>query len=241
MKRFLKPLLLAIIFLTLCIGYLLYDGYICLNSPEADKFPIAGIDVSAYQGNIEWDKVKSGGFKFAYIKATEGKDFKDSNFAVNWESAKRAGIKRGAYHFFTFGSNGTEQAENFMNAVPNEEDCLPPVIDVEFGGNSSKIPNKVLLQKELRNFIYQLESNYKRRPILYVTYDSYEKYIMGDFDDYTIWIRDIIQFPKIKDNRNWLFWQYNNRGRINGISTFVDINVFNGNEAELEKLLIKKI
>jgi len=216
-------------------GYLLYGGYICLNNPKTEQFPISGIDVSGYQGNIDWDKVKDDGFKFAYIKATEGKDFTDSEFAVNWGNAKKAGIKRGAYHFFTFGSRGIEQAAHFISVVPNEENCLPPVIDVEFGGNSSKISSKEILQKELRDFIYQIEKNYNRKPILYVTHEAYEAYIMGDFEDYSIWIRDVIKFPRIKDNRNWSIWQYNNRGRVNGISEFVDLNVFNGDGLDFDK------
>lgn len=239
MKYSIKILLVTIAFLILTVGYLLYNGYLCLNNPKSEKFPIAGIDISAYQGNIEWDKVKKDGFKFVYIKATEGKDFTDSTFAVNWENAKKAGIKRGAYHFFTFGSHGIEQAAHFINSVPKEEYCLPPVIDVEFGGNSSKIPSKELLQKELRDFIYQIENNYNQKPIVYVTHEAYEAYIMGDFEDYTIWIRDVTKFPYLKDNRSWSIWQYNNRGKVNGISEFVDLNVFNGNELEFDKLILK--
>lgn len=237
MKYSLKKLFITMTLLILLLGYLFYNGYIHLNNPTLEEFPIRGIDVSAYQGNIEWDKVKNDGFKFVYIKATEGKDFTDSTFIVNWENAKKVNMKRGAYHFFTFGSHGTAQAAHFINVVPKEEDCLPPVVDVEFGGNSSKIPSKELLQKELRDYIYRIENHYNRKPILYVTYEAYEAYIMGDFEEYTIWIRDVIKFPYIKDNRSWSIWQYNNRGRVNGISAFVDLNVFNGKQIEFNKLI----
>ena len=240
MKSLFKKLLIASTFLVIISGYLLYNGYLALNNPKLEKFPVKGIDVSTYQDNIEWDKISSEGIKFAYIKATEGKDFTDNLFATNWENAKRVGIRRGAYHFFTFGSHGIEQAEHFIKVVPNEIDSLPPVIDIEFDGNSSKTPSKELLRKELRDFIYQIESNYNRKPILYVTYEAYEAYIMGDFAEYSIWIRDVIKFPKLKDNREWLFWQYNNRGRVNGISEFVDLNVFNGNELEFDKMILRK-
>ena len=239
MKSLFKKLLIASTFLAIIPGYLLYNGYIAFNNPKAEKFPVKGIDVSAYQDNIEWEEVRNDGIKFAYIKATEGKDFSDNMFAVNWENAKRAGIRRGAYHFFTFGSLGTEQAEHFVKVVPNEIDSLPPVIDIEFDGNSSKIPGKELLRKELRDFIYQIESNYNRKPILYVTYAAYEAYLMGDFEDFSIWIRDVVKFPKLKDNREWLFWQYNNRGRVKGISEFVDLNVYNGNELGFDELILR--
>jgi lysozyme len=74
----------------------------------------------------------------------------------------------------------------------------------------------------------------------YITYESYCKYIIGDFTDYKIWVRDVIKYPKLKGNRAWNLWQFNNRGRIKGCSTYVDLNVFNGNTNDFEKLLLEK-
>lgn len=237
MKRYIAVASLFISFAVLLLGFLVYNGFIWFNTPSKSKFPIRGIDVSNHQGVINWKEVKSQHCNFAFIKATEGMDYIDKYFIENWEEAKKAGIRRGAYHFFTFRSSGLDQAENFINTVPNEKGCLPPVIDIEFGGNSKNIPKKESLIKELNDFIAKIESHYGRRPILYVTYESYNRYIIGEFEGLDIWIRDIVKYPRLKDKRQWLFWQYSNRGRIKGIKGFVDLNVFNGDMADFRKLL----
>jgi lysozyme len=239
MKYVVKSFIVVMMSLASLTIYSLYYGYISFNNPDPDQFPIRGIDVSAYQDKIEWDKVKDANINFAYIKATEGKDFEDSTFVKNWTEAKKFGVKRGAYHFYTFGSNGLEQANHFIAVVPKEKDCLPPVIDIEFGGNSNKIPDRKALQKELREYIRQVSAYYQQKPILYVTGESYEKYIMGSFDECDIWIRDIVQRPKINGHRNWALWQYNNHGRVNGVNGAVDLNVFSGDKLEFEKWIVR--
>lgn len=173
------------------------------------------------------------------IKATEGRDFKDKYFQENWKNAKSIGLVRGAYHFFTFRSSGRDQAENFIASVPKEKNCLPAVIDIEFGGNSKVIPDRAEFNRELREFIAGLEAYYQEKPIFYVTYEAYDQYISGDYRDYKIWIRDIFKYPGIKDKRDWILWQYNSRGRIAGVSTFVDLNVFKGNSKDFDSLLSK--
>ncbi|OPZ84451.1 MAG: Lysozyme M1 precursor [Firmicutes bacterium ADurb.Bin419] len=228
-----KRLLLAVSLITCIIvvpGFLLYNGYIWFNNPSNEEFPYRGLDVSNHQGVIDWRKVESQNFSFVYIKATEGKDYIDKFFKDNWINSKQAGLRTGAYHFFTFGSKGIEQAMNFINIVPNDNDSLPPVIDVEFGGNSKDIPDREQLKNELKVFIEQIQSNYNRIPIIYVTYEAYSMYIQDDFKECKIWIRDIFKYPQLKDNREWAIWQYCNRGRVEGIDGFVDLNVFSNEE-----------
>jgi lysozyme len=105
--------------------------------PSLEKFPRQGIDVSHHQGPIAWQELAGQGVSFAYIKATEGGDYKDRRFSDNWNSAKNAGIARGAYHFFTLCRAGADQARNFIDSVPVEIDALPPAVDLEFMGNCS--------------------------------------------------------------------------------------------------------
>lgn len=236
MKRTLFYILTIVFMAALLMCYLAYNGYVWLNNPGADEFPIRGIDISAHQKSIDWEEVKKNNFQFIFIKATEGMDFKDKYFNENWISAKRTGIKTGAYHFFTFGSTGKEQAMNFIDSVPKDNDSLPPVIDIEFGGNSKVVPDRKKFDSELTDFISIVEEHYSKKPIFYVTYEAYEKYITGEFGDNKIWIRDIVKYPKLKDNREWIFWQYNSRGRIKGFSTFVDLNVFKGDKDDLNNL-----
>ncbi|MBB6217363.1 lysozyme [Anaerosolibacter carboniphilus] len=221
----------------LAITALIYTGVIWPNSIFASKYPVHGIDISHHQNEIDWDKVKDENIKFVFIKATEGKDFKDRLFEENWVKTKEAGLIRGAYHFFTFGSAGSDQATNFIRSVPIEDKVLPPVIDLEFDGNSKSVPSPEVVKKELRNFIHSIEEHYKQEPILYLTYDSYSQFIKGDFLEYPIWIRDIVKQPSFKNGREWLFWQYSNRGKIDGIEGYVDVNVFHSDLTELEKLL----
>ncbi|WP_425449309.1 GH25 family lysozyme [Dethiothermospora halolimnae] len=230
MKR-LKIVLFIVIIIGI-LGLLEYKGYIWHNEIFTLGYEVKGLDVSHYQGDINWEDINKDKYKFVFMKATEGTTFKDNKFVFNWNKSKEKGILRGAYHFFSAESSGLGQAENFINTVPKEEYCLPPVIDIEI----SLGEDKEIIKKELWDLIISLEDYYNKKPILYVTYATYDKYIKGDYLDYDIWIRDIIKFPKLKDDRNWLFWQYSNRGRVKGIETYVDINVFNGNLEEFNKL-----
>lgn len=225
-KRILITLLTVFAIGVSTLGYLLYQGYIWFNNPSLKEFPVRGIDVSAHQGEINWDMVNEHKFSFVFIKATEGKDFKDKKFIQNCDNAKKIGLKTGAYHFFTFSSSGLEQARNFIATVPKDETSLPPVIDIEFSGNSKKILQKDEFVKELKNYIMEVKKYYGKEPILYVLHNSYAKYIEGGFEDNKIWIRDILKYPKLKDNRNWTLWQYSDRGRVKGITGFVDMNIY---------------
>lgn len=217
--------------LVIAAGVLEYKGIIWHNNLFAAKYKVRGIDVSHYQGRIDWDKVAgTGKWQFVYIKATEGKDMTDAYFKTNWEQARSKGMLTGAYHFFTTQSTGAEQAKHFIEEVPVETDSLPPVIDIEIALDKD-VPH---IQRELTTLSDQLEQNYKRKPILYVTYDTFNTYIAGSFEDYEIWIRDIVRHPGLRNDRPWIFWQYNNRGRIPGIDAYVDINAFNGDKAAFD-------
>ncbi|MFC7440811.1 GH25 family lysozyme [Laceyella putida] len=207
-----------------------YYGFIWHNGLFALPYEVKGLDVSHHQGDIDWEKVKDDDFRFVFIKATEGRDFIDQRFGKNWQQAKEQGFLVGAYHFFSMGSTGKQQAAHFIRTVPKQADSLPPVIDVEIHLNHDQ--RKV--RQELLALAQQLEQHYGKKPILYVTYDTYNQYVKHAFPQYPIWIRDIKKFPTLQD-RDWLFWQYSNRGRVNGIDTYVDINVFNGDQNEFSQ------
>lgn len=221
-------LLLVIFLLILC-----YKGYIWPNAIFAARYSVHGIDISHYQGDISWERIaKNKKIKFVYIKATEGNDYEDNRFEANWVEASKIGIYKGAYHYFTTKSSGIKQAENFIETVPVESGCLPPVIDIEEDG-----VEKDVFKKNLIDYINMIEEKYQQKPVLYVVYPLYEEYIKGDFDEYPIWIRDIVKPPKLSEGRQWSFWQYSNRGRISGENVYYDLNVFYGSIIELKKLL----
>ena len=94
---------------------------------RAKGHPIQGIDISKWQGPINWASVKSAGTQFAYIKATEGGDHVDERFLENWDGAGRAGVPRGAYHFVFWCRSAEDQMAWFKRNVPNDPTALPPV------------------------------------------------------------------------------------------------------------------
>lgn len=223
-------------------GKLLLDaGIILANNPDRDRFPIRGIDISNYQPNIDWDLIDRSQVNFVLIKATEGGDFKDPLFKNNWQHAQQKGLTTGAYHFFTFCKSGREQAQNYIEAVPQSEDTLPPVIDLEFIGNCKTIPTQSGLEKELNTFIDLVQQKYHKRPILYVTHKFYDLYLRDKYRDSPIWISDFSyswnQLPALSDRKSWTFWQYSERGKVKGINHLVDLDVFNGDNAQFKQLI----
>jgi lysozyme len=214
---------------------LVYFGYLWPNNFFAARYPVKGIDVSNHQKVIDWQKIdRNEDIAFVFMKATEGNDYQDKYFAANWAAARDIGLLRGAYHYFTTASSGLDQADNFISLVPVEKGCLPPVIDIEVRGTG-----KAAFKKELSDFIGRIEETYHQTPILYVVYSIYDEYIQGEFNHCPVWIRDIIDPPVLSDNREWLFWQYSSRGRIGGIDSFVDMDVFRGDLQKLESLRSK--
>lgn len=229
------------ILLMLLLSALLYTGIVRFNYPDKKQFPIRGIDISHHQKIINWEKLRTEHLQFVFIKATEGGDWKDPLFHENWLHAEQAGVARGAYHFFTLCTSGKDQAQNFIETVPNEPMMLPPIIDFEFGGNCQSRPSQQAVLKELMDCIGEIERVYHYAPIIYITYEAYQYYLRGELPQSKIWVRDIFRSPHIPDTRPWEFWQYSNRGRLNGIETYVDLNVFHGNEAQFHRLLQKRV
>jgi lysozyme len=213
-----------------------FRGWWVPNMPNQNAFPIRGIDVSRHQGPIEWKAVRGGSIQFAYIKATEGGDFRDERFSENWQSAAAAGLRRGAYHFFTLKSSGAAQAANFIAVVPKDPDALPPVVDVELWGNSSTRPSVEDFQRELSVFIAQVKSFYGREPIIYAAND-FREYFLRDFPLKRLWIRSVVTAPRLPNGVDWQFWQFSEKVRVPGIQGFVDQDVFHGNSEAFENFL----
>ncbi len=241
MSRKIKIILLITLITVIGIiifGFLIYNGIILLNNPSDEDYPIKGIDVSSYQGEIDWEVISSQDISFAFIKATEGSTFIDEKFAYNYEEAAKTDLPIGAYHFFSYDSSGKTQADNFINTVPDTENMLPPVVDLEFYGDYNKNPkDSEEVHTELNDMLIALEDHYGKKPIIYCTEKSYNLYIDGYYDDYSIWIRSVYTAPALSNDK-WLFWQYSNRGKLegyNGQEKFIDLNVFNGSIEEFEQ------
>ena len=235
-KKIIIAALAILITLGCALFALVWNGILLLNNPSQQKYPVRGVDVSAYQGDIDWQTLASQDIDFAFIKATEGSTFVDKNFSFNFKQAQQTGLSVGAYHFFSYDSSGSTQAENFISNVTPFDGMLPPVIDLEFYGDKAKNPpGKAQVDAELTAMIDILTEYYGISPIIYATEKSYKLYLEGGYKDCDIWIRNVISKPRISDDRLWTFWQYTNRGRMdgyNGKEKYIDINVFAGTEAD---------
>jgi len=204
-----------------------------------NNYGIHGIDVSRYQNIIAWEEVKKmkvGEVQlgFAFIKATEGIGNMDPQFPRNWRKAKTNEVVRGAYHFFIASKDGKMQAENFIKRVELKSGDLPPVLDVEqrFG------VSKAQLQKEVKKWLQTVEAYYGVTPVIYTNVDFYKQNLGRDFDDYPLWVAHYYQQEQPRIGRSWSFWQHNDQGNVNGITSKVDFNVFSGDSATFKSLLV---
>ena len=182
---------------------------------------VYGVDVSAHQGSIDWERVARDDIRFAYLKATEGGDHVDRRFGENWDAAGRAALDRGSYHFFTWCRPGGDQARNFLETTAGRRGELPPAVDLEFGGNCSDRPPRERLFAELDAFIEEVEADWGRAVTIYVLPDFDERYQVTSRYDRQRWVRRI----PLRPDGAWEVWQFTGFGRVDGVSGDVDINV----------------
>jgi lysozyme len=207
----------------------------------ARNFSIHGVDVSKYQGNVDWAAVHEGGVQFAYIKATEGGNLVDAKFFQNWAGAKAAGLPRGAYHFVYWCRPWQEGMAWFEKNVPAEPEALPPVLDVEVTSDSPTCRRHLEREqtlREIKGMLVEMERFYGKKPIIYTTVDFYGSIIEGALHEYPIWIRSTKHRPSVKyGDRAWHFWQYQSDGWVKGIPTRVDRNAFYGDTKDWQTWL----
>lgn len=219
-------------------GYRTYKSF-GIRIPE--KYSVHGIDVSSYQGKIDWHKVKAANddgvyISFAFIKATEGLLHVDKYFVRNWREAPKAGIVCGAYHYFKPKKDGKLQARFFLQTVNFEKGDLPPVVDVEELKGVS--PEK--MRKELLAFLTFVERKTGVKPIIYTGMAFYRDYLQNQFIDYPLWIANYHRAKlKISAKSKWSFWQHADNATVSGTGHITDMNVFNGDSITFRRLLIK--
>ena len=200
-----------------------------------------GVDISHYQGNVDFQKLKNQNIEFVYIKATEGSKHQDDMFQENWDKAAAAGIPSGAYHFFSYDSPGQTQAENFISyAGQDMTGRLIPVVDLEYYGDKEENPPaKEDVVREVKIFLEALETQYGVKPMIYTRVDIYKTYLKGNFDDYKYWISEFYKPISWSYQDDWYIWQYLNRGELEGHEgEFIDLNILN-QDKDLEDLMVK--
>lgn len=189
---------------------------------------VVGFDVSQYQGAIRWDAIhvveNTYPLQFVFIRATAGKDKEDTQFATNWQQAKKYHFIRGAYHYYRPNENSLEQANNFIKTVQLAKGDLPPVLDIESLPKNQSVDS---LKVGLKRWLEKVTAHYKIRPILYTNEKYYEDFLKDSFSEYPFWIANYNFFVEdIQDD--WLFWQFTEKATIEGINGNVDVTIYNG-------------
>ncbi len=205
-----------------------------------EGYEIRGIDISHYQGSIDWDMLRNAmiercPIRFILIKATEGNSSVDENFDDNFDQAREYGFIRGAYHFWSNKSSAREQAYFFLDRVHLEDGDLPPVLDVE---HKPKTMSTEDFQREVLTWLHIVEDRYHVKPIIYTYYKFKMNYLNGTvFDDYPYWIAHYY-VDTIEYKGAWRFWQHTDAGKLPGIKGYVDFNIYNGSYYDLKKFTI---
>jgi lysozyme len=200
---------------------------------------VYGLDVSQYQGQIEWEKAKivedTFQLQFVFIRATAGKDKLDSRFHENWKNAKAANFICGAYHYYRPNENSLLQAENFIKHVRLKKGDFPPVLDIE---NLPKVQSMDSLKVGLKRWLTKVEDHYKTKPIIYSGEKYFNDFLEDEFKGYTFWIANYNFFVEdCKDH--WTFWQFTEKGSVLGINGNVDLNIYNGTPKMMNYLRIQ--
>ena len=198
-----------------------------------------GIDVSEYQGKINWSYVdtleKKYPLHYVFIRATVGKDRKDYQFKRNWLGAKENEMIRGAYHYYRPNENSLEQAELFIKTVSLQKGDLPPVLDIEKLPKNQSIAN---LKLGLKRWLQAVESHYGVKPIIYTGERYYDDFLKEEFSDYLFWIANYNLYRE-EIAEDWLFWQFTEKASIPGIKGNVDVNIYNGDLQQLRFITVE--
>lgn len=212
------------------------------GEPEyPEGYNVRGIDISHYQNNIKWEKLRNASLnndpvRFIIIKATEGKDLYDDDFNDNFFQAQQNDFIRGAYHFFVPGVDAEAQAKFYLHQVHLVPGDLPPVLDIEKIGKLTKAQ----LQKDVKKWLDIVEKKYGVKPILYTSYKFKKDYLDSPvFNEYPYWIAHYY-INKLEYKGDWVMWQHTDCGKVDGIKGFVDCNIFNGTVKDLEAFTLKE-
>lgn len=191
---------------------------------DRSVYTVRGIDLSAHNGEVDFDSVAAEGVDFVYIKASEGATWRDKRFEANYAGARSAGLAVGVYHFFRFDVEGWRQSVNLLRALDHRPVDLPVAIDVEEWGNSMVLSTEDVV-RNLQSMIELLRQG-GYQTIIYTNKGGYHRFVRGRLDDVPLWICSFTS-PAMVENDRWTFWQYSHCGRVAGVRGAVDLNTFN--------------
>lgn len=219
------------------------EKYASTEKPTEVKGPVLGIDVSHFQGEVEWKKIRKAGITFTYAKATQGENYHDPKFPANWKGAQKAGLYRGAYHFYMVGQDPVQQALSFINRIGTlEKGDLPPMLDLEQAciPKGHRMETEVF-QQNVKKWLDQVEKELGMRPIIYTNRPFANDYLdHPDFSRYKLWMAEYgvrkPRLPKTWSKAGWTIWQRSPKGAVEGEVGNVDHDILNGSLENLQKL-----
>ena len=224
------------------LGFILWPGDDDGASPPVcDTGPtVPGIDVSYYQNDISWKRVRRAGIRYAFIRTSDGVDHPDERFAKNWAGAKRAGLMRGAYQYFRPDQDAITQADMMIAVLVRDPGELPPVIDLETDGGKSPAE----LVARMQTWIGRVRDKLGVEPIVYTGPEFWQnKTKNADFSSQPLWIAHYTRgCPTVPAPWTaWTFWQHTDNGRVPGIEGPVDLDMFAGTFADLEEFARRRV
>lgn len=232
-------LLLGAAALVVLGGVYVLKQYILPHSVAVDRFryPIAGLDVSKHNGDIDFERVRDDDYQFVFIKASEGKTYQDAAFDRNYRGAAAAGLKVGAYHFFRKNRTGREQADNLLGVINGKHLDLPLVIDLEDDwGNGATTTRETALQRVIEMIKCLKSEGYS--VMIYTNLDGYGKYYENMLVDCDLWLCSFTS-PDLLPQLPHVIQQYSHEGEVDGVDGKVDLNVFRGSKRDWNRYLDK--
>jgi len=222
--------LLLILFMAAC------GHYPATNNPMTQQTEIIGVDISKYQGEVDFKQLKAAGITYVFVKASEGNTYQDPLFARNFAQAKQAGLIVSAYHFYETNDAPNSQLENFTQLVTLSAGDLPPVVDIE----KLHMQDDLMLTHHLQSYLIGLEKHYGVKPIIYTGLNFANQHVT-EFAQYPLWIAEYGRAqPTLPTGwSNWTFWQWSQSHTLKGIEGQVDADKFNGTSVHFANLLIK--
>lgn len=230
----------AYIIYTLFVGPISFRWKALYGDVDYPKgYSIQGIDISHYQGTVDWKKLRGASIQgypveFVIMKATEGNSIVDETFEENFRQAKRYNFIRGAYHFFVPSIPAEQQAGHFIRRVKLENGDFPPVLDIERKG----LLTDGQVREQALKWLHIVERHYKVKPIIYTNFKFKLSYLNDTvFNAYPYWIAHYY-VDSIRYKKPWKLWQHTDNGRVDGIEGPVDFDIYNGSMYDLRRFTI---
>jgi lysozyme len=198
---------------------------------------VQGVDVSVYQGTVDWAVVHANGIDFAFARVSDGTGVPDTEFANNWPAMKAAGVVRGAYQFFRPEEDPAAQADLFVSMLSKAGGIapgdLPPVLDLEVTGSTSD----ATIQANMETWFAAMKAATGMQPMLYMS-PSFASHAGTGFGSNPLWVANWgVPCPAVPAGwSTWAFWQTSDTGMVKGIPSAVDLDEFNGSLSQLPVL-----